>query len=222
VATRVASDVGTFIERVVPDGEALFAIDANLDDEGGSYAPLGRGRVVVLDRDDGVGEVVELPDDAPNPADGLLAGGRLVVLAGGTFDPITFAPNSDGSLLTVDPVTLRVVSNRPLGANGVRLALGADAYVYVTTTTDYASLNLLRFDPDTGSFDRGPGDPIRTRDRSGGRVDCWTATALLDGRIVCATFRTDAPGRLLLLESDGMAISETESGFGTTEIAIRD
>jgi sugar lactone lactonase YvrE len=222
VATRVAADVGTFVERVVPDGGELLAIDANLDDEGGSFAPLGRGRVVVLDRDGRAGNVIELPDEAPNPADGLLVAGRLVVLAGGTFDPITFTPNSDGSLVTVDPVTRQVVSNHPLGANGVRLALGADGHVYITTTTDYESLNLLRFDPGAGSFDRGPGDPIVTRDRSGGRLDCWTATALLDGRILCATFRTDAPGRLLLLESDGTAISETESGFGSTEIAIGD
>jgi hypothetical protein len=52
-------------------------------------------------------------------------------------------------------------------------------------------------------------------------VDCWTATALGDGRVVCATFRTDAPGRLLLLRSGGSALSETPAGFGTTDLGIR-
>ncbi len=222
VATRVATDVGTFVERVVPIGDELFAIDANIDDEGGTYEPRGRGRVVVLDRDGMLGTVIELPDDAPNPADALRVGDRLIVLAGGTFDPITFAPNSDGALVTIDPVTRQVTSNRPLGANGVSLALGADGNVYITTTENYASLALLRFDPRTGSFDRGPSNPIDSRDESGERVDCWTATALLDGRILCSTFRTDAPGRMLLMNPDGTAISETGSGFGTTDIGLRE
>ncbi len=85
----------------------------------------------------------------------------------------------------------------------------------------YLSLALLRFDPITGSFDRGPSNPIDTRDESDSGVDCWTATALLDGRIVCSTFRTDAPGRLLLLSPEGAGISETGSGFGTTDIGVR-
>ncbi|MCL7981330.1 MAG: hypothetical protein M8862_02295, partial [marine benthic group bacterium] len=222
VATTVATDVGTFVERVVPAGDELFAIDANLDDDGGTYEPLGRGRVVVLSRAGAPLAVIELPADAPNPADALLAGNRLIVLAGGTFDPTTFAPNSDGALVTIDPDSRQVISSRTLDANGVNLALGADGKVYVTTTEDYLSLALLRFDPQSGSFDRGPSNPVETRDGSDARVDCWTATALPDGRIVCSTFRTDAPGRMLLLNPDGTAISETGSGFGTTDIGVRD
>jgi streptogramin lyase len=221
-ATRVATGVGTFVERVVPVGEQLFVIDANIDDDGGTYAPLGAGRVVVLDRDGTSVGVIELPADATNPSDGLLAESRLIILAGGTFDPVTFAPNADGSLVTVDPVARRVTSNLRLGANGVRLALGADGYVYVTTTVDYVTLALLRFDPRTGRFDRGPDQPIDTRGPSGDPVPCWTAAALADSRILCSTFRTDAPGRMLLMGPDGDPIFETESGFGTTEIAIRE
>ncbi|MEJ2546607.1 MAG: hypothetical protein P8125_02200 [Gemmatimonadota bacterium] len=178
-ATRVATGVGTFVERVVPVGEQLFVIDANIDDDGGTYAPLGAGRVVVLDRDGTSVGVIELPADATNPSDGLLAESRLIILAGGTFDPVTFAPNADGSLVTVDPAR-------------------------------------------TGRFDRGPDQPIDTRGPSGDPVPCWTAAALADSRILCSTFRTDAPGRMLLMGPDGDPIFETESGFGTTEIAIRE
>ena len=220
-ATLVASDVGTFVERVIPDGARLYAIDANLDDDGLTYAPRGPGRVVELDRRGAVQGVIVLPADAPNPSDGLLAGGRLIVLAGGSFNPADFTPNSDGALILVDPASRRVIATRPLGANGVRLSLGEDGRAYVTTTSDFETLNLLRFDPASGEFERGPADPVATVDANGTVVHCWTATALEDGRVLCATFRTDAPGRLLLLRSSGRALSETPAGFGTTDLGIR-
>lgn len=220
-ATLVARSVGTFVERVIPDGARLYAIDANLDDDGLTYAPRGPGRVVELDRNGDVRGVTVLPAEAPNPSDGLRVGGRLIVLAGGSFDPADFTPNSDGALIVVDPAARRVIATRPLGANGVGLSLGEDGKVYVTTTSDYLSLDLLRFDPSSGEFEQGPADPVATVDASGAAVDCWTATALADGRVLCATFRTDAPGRLLLLRSDGRALSETPSGFGATDLGIR-
>ncbi len=220
-AILVAAGVGTFVERVVPGDGEVYAIDANLDDDGLTWAPLGPGRVVVLDRAGAVLETIELPADALNPSDAVLASGRLVVLAGGTFDPVTFAPNGDGAIVTIDPAGRNVTSTRPLQANGTGIALGADGFVYVTTTRDFVSLDVLRFDPRTGNFDRGPSDPIETTDVAGDDVDCWTSTALADGRILCATFRSDAPGRLLLLTSTGQGLSETPSGFGTTDIRIR-
>jgi sugar lactone lactonase YvrE len=220
-ATLVAVDVGTFVERIVPGDGALYAIDANLDDDGLTWAPLGPGRVVVLTRAGSVLETIELPASAPNPSDAVLASGRLVVLAGGTFDEETFAPNADGAIVTVDPVGWTVTSTHPLQANGTSIALGEDGLVYVTTTTDYASLDLLRFDPGSGSFDRGPSNPIATTDLAGDPVDCWTSTALSNGRILCATFRSEAQGRLLLLSSTGEALSETASGFGSTDIGVR-
>ena len=121
----------------------------------------------------------------------------------------------------IDPVARRVIATRPLGANGVRLSLGEDGKAYVTTTSDYLTLNLLRFDPASGDFEQGPADPVEAADSSGAAVDCWTATALDDGRILCATFRTDAPGRLLLLRSSGSSLSEAPGGFGTTDLGIR-
>lgn len=220
-ATLVAAGVGTFVERVVPGDGEVYAIDANLDDDGLTWAPLGPGRVVVLDRAGATLGTIELPADALNPSDAVLASGRLVVLAGGTFDPVTFVPNGDGAIVSIDPAGRSVTFTRPLQANGTSIALGADGFVYVTTTRDFVSLDVLRFDPRTGNFDRGPADPIEMTDVAGDAVDCWTSTALADGRILCATFRSDAPGRLLLLTSTGQALSETPSGFGTTDIQIR-
>ena len=220
-AILVAAGVGEFVERVIPGDGELYAIDANLDDDGLTWAPLGPGRVVVLSRTGVVLETIELPANALNPSDAVLASGRLIILAGGTFDPTTFAPNGDGAIVTVDPAGRTVTSTQLLQANGTSIALGADGLVYLTTTTDFVSLDLLRFDPRSGNFDRGPSNPIPSTDLAGDPVDCWTSTAVADGRILCATFRSDARGRLLLLSSAGQALSETASGFGTTDIGIR-
>lgn len=220
-ATRVASGVGSFVERVIPLGEELFAIDANLDDDGGTYLPRGAGRVVVLGRDGTLRAEIELPPGAPNPSDAVVAAGRIVVLAGGTFDPATFAPRGDGALVLVDPAGRTAGPPVPLGANGIGLELGADGRVYVTTTPDFESVDVLRFDPAAGAFERGPGAPIRPRGTDGGPLDCWSATALADGRLLCVSFRTDAPGRLLLATADGLPLAETPSGFGSTDLVLR-
>jgi hypothetical protein len=144
-----------------------------------------------------------------------------VVLAAGTFDPATFLPRNDGSLVSID--LRRGVAGLPvaLEGNGVSLELGGDGFVYVTTTSDYQTLNLLRFDPMGGSFTRGPADPISVRGPDGRRVDCWSATALADARIVCATFSFVEAGRLVLADESGTFIDENASGFGTTDLASR-
>ncbi|MDT8436431.1 MAG: hypothetical protein RRA92_06700, partial [Gemmatimonadota bacterium] len=77
VAERVADEVGRFLERVLPVGTELFVVDANLDDDGGTFAPLGPGRVVVLRRDGGTATAIDLPAGAPNPSDAVVAGGVL-------------------------------------------------------------------------------------------------------------------------------------------------
>jgi len=220
-ATRVASEVGSFVERVVPFGEELFAIDANLDDDGGTYVPRGPGRIVVLGRDGEGRAEIALPAAAPNPSDAVVAAGRIVVLAGGTFDPVTFAPRGDGALLVVDPSGRAAGEPILLGANGIHLEAGADGKVYVTTTPDFLAINVLRFDPATGAFERGPGTPLRPLGLDGDEVECWSATALPDGRLLCASFRTDAPGRLVLTTTDGVAIDEVASGFGSTDLVLR-
>lgn len=221
VAELVASDVGTFIERVRPVGDLICAVDANIDDNGGSYEPLGPGRIVVYSRSGAPQRVIELPAAALNPTDAVVFESVLIVMAAGSFDPGTFLPANDGALLVVDPVTGAVGPSVPLGANGVSLKLGLDGIVYITTTSDYENLDLLLFDPESNSFLRGPGESVGVVGRDGGRVDCWAASGLADGRIACVTFSFAEAGRLVLANPDGTFIDEVASGFGSTDLALR-
>ncbi len=220
-AERIASGVGTFVERVVPFEDRLYVVDANIDDDGGSYQPLGPGRIIVLSRAGAEEAVIDLPPAAFNPTDAVATAGSLVVLAAGTFDPTTYLPSNDGSLVAIDLETGEVGSPLSLGANGVSLEFGEDGFIYVTTTSDYQSLSLLRFDPVAGAFTRGPADPIPVTGEDGGRVDCWSATGLSDGRIMCVTLSFAESGRLVLTDGGGGFIDEVASGFGSTDVASR-
>ncbi len=221
LAESIAQEVGTFVERVLPVGENLLAVDANIDDDGGSYEPFGPGRIVVLSRSGVEQKIIDLPPGAFNPTDAVVSGSDLIVLAAGTFDPTTFLPANDGALVIVDLETGTTGSVLALEANGVSMELGADGFVYVSTTADFQTLNLLRFQPASGAFARGPADPIPVMGGSGRRVDCWAATALADGRIVCVTFSFAEAGRLVLASNGGSFIHEVASGFGTTDLALR-
>ncbi|MFQ5746670.1 MAG: hypothetical protein ACE5HF_05570 [Gemmatimonadota bacterium] len=220
-ATRVASSVGTFVERILPVGAELFVVDANIDDDGLTFQPLGPARVVVLSRAGAPAALIALPTGSVNAQDAVLAGGRIVVLAAGSFDPTTFAPNDDGTLVLLDPGARAVVATLGLGANGLAVKAGEDGLVYVTTTSDFAMTSVLRVDPVGGRFVDGPATPLDLRDASGAAVNCWVATATSDGRLLCATFRTDRSGDLLLFSAGGAFLSSVPSGFGTTDIAFR-
>ncbi len=219
-ATRLAERVGTFIERVLPVGEELWAIDANLDDDGLTFQPRGASRIVVLSRTGQTLRTITLPEDAPNARDAVLVGTQVIVLAGGTLDPETFAPRGDGALVLADVGSATVVEAFPLQGNGIGLELGLDGMVYVTSTADFVAIDVLRFDPAVRRFDRGPDDPLSIRAPGGGPLDCWTASALADGRLLCATFSFAESGRLLLADATGDGISETSSGFGTTDLHV--
>lgn len=220
-ATRVASDVGRFVEAVLPSGNELLAVDANLDDDGGTYAPVGASRIFVIDGTSGtVTDTVVLPGAALNAIDAVLVGGRLVVLLGGTLDP-SFDPMGDGGLIVLDVATRTVGPFQPLAANGVAIEAGADGLVYVTSTNDFQETDLLSFDPAAGSFVAGPGAPLDPRSPGGARIECWAATALEDGRLLCVTFRVAESGRLYLLDANGAGLSQRSSGFGSTDILLR-
>ncbi len=220
LAERISGNVGSFVERVLPIEERLYVVDANIDDDGGTYAPLGPGRVVVLSRTGEEERVIDLPAAVFNPTDAVSAAGRLIVLAAGSLDAGTFTPVGDGALVILDLETGAVVSSLALDANGVELELGHDGLVYLTTTADYSALNVLVFDPVAAAFERGPGDPVVVRGADGARVDCWVATGLADGRIVCATFSFAEAGRLVLSGPTGQFIGEVPAGFGSTDVAL--
>ena len=221
VATRTTENVGTFVEAVVPIGSELAAIDAFIDDDGGTFAPLGPSRVFVIDAIGALIDLIELPDAARNALGGVVVDGRLVVLLGGTFDQATFAPLGDGGLVVVDVADRSTGPFVPLEANGVSIEAGEDGLVYVTSTNDFVETALVSFDPAAESFVAGPSAPLDVRDQANAAVSCWAATALEDGRLLCVTFSTFEAGRLLLLEDDGSAIDEIPSGFGSTDLLLR-
>jgi hypothetical protein len=217
-AIVLARDAGEFVEKVVVANGRVFAIDSNIDDVSHTFEPLGNSRVAVFDLE---GAAV---DDFPLPGfqatDAVLSGGKLVVLNAGTLTP-TFEPEGNGTLAVVDPVTLQVSGPFPLGGNGVSLENGADGRVYVTVTNDFAGpIRTLSFDVGANGFVRGPDDPIPTRDDAGTDISCWVATSLADGRLLCATFRTEQAGTIYLLNADGSFISSTAGGFGTSDLEI--
>ncbi len=220
VATPFAAGVGTFVERVMPIGDRLFAIDANIDDDGFTFQPLGPGRVVVLDAAGQPETVITLPAGVVNARDAVLASGTLIVLASGSLDP-DFAPNNDGTLVTIDIIDARVSGTFALGGNGIGVELGRDGNVYVTATRDFITTEALRFDPVGERFLAGPSSPIAVRDASGSAVSCWTITAVDANRLACVTFSSEQAGRLLLTAADGSFLAEVPSGFGSTDIALR-
>ncbi len=218
-AIVLARDAGEFVEKVVVTNGRVFAIDSNIDDAGGTFEPLGNSLVAVFDLEGGAVATLVLPGF--QATDAVLSGGKLVVLNAGTLTP-TFEPEGNGTLAVVDPVPPFQVSGPfPLGGNGVSLEDGADGRVYVTVTNDFAGpIRTLSFDVGANGFVRGPEDPIPTRDDAGADISCWVATSLADGRLLCATFRTDQAGTIYLLNADGSFISSTAGGFGTSDLEI--
>jgi len=213
-----ARDVGEFIEKVIVTNDRVFAIDSNIDDVGFTFEPLGFSRVVVYDMEGAHVRDIELQDGF-QATNAVLAGGRIVVLNAGTLSP-TFVPEGNGNLSIIDPATLQVSGPFPLGGNGVSLEDGADGHVYVAVTTDFVDLFTLRFDPAAPGFVNGPTNPIATRDATGEAIPCWVTTAIADGRLVCATFRSAEAGDLFLLGADGSFLDVVEGGFGTTDLEI--
>ncbi|MFQ5688953.1 MAG: hypothetical protein ACE5HQ_01610 [Gemmatimonadota bacterium] len=220
VASLVSQDVGEFVERVLPGGNVLVLVDANLDDEGGTFQPLGDARVIVINVTSGLQVAAFSLPGSVNARDAIFTEDRLTVMASGGFDA-NFMPVGNGTLVQTRPSASAVVETLPLGGNGLSLEAGKNGRVYVTTTLDFQSIQVLMFNPSTGDWVRGPDNPIQPVDVNGADIACWVATAMADGRLLCATFSTAAPGRLYLLDSNGAEISSITSGFGSTDIALR-
>lgn len=219
-ALPVILDVGEFVERVLPVGQLLYAVDANLDDDGGTFQPLGPPRVLVLSRVGGQPvATIELVGSA-GATNAVFSQPELFVLAGGSFDE-GFQPRGDGSLVVVDASAREVRMTLPLEGNGISLEPGRDGNLYITRTTDFQSTQVLSYSPGLGDWVRGPSDPILPQAANGDPIDCWAATALVDGRLLCVTFSVPGPGRLHLLAADGVSLSSIQAGVGATDIALR-
>lgn len=221
VATRVAENVGRWVERVIPLTETqVAAIDANLDE---SFQPAGPARVVLVNPQSGELTAEISLEGAFNATDVLTAEGRLVVLAGGTFrsENGTFVPEENGAVVLVNVAQESVIGTFPLEGNGISIRPGRDGRAYVVRTSDLESTDVLSFDPFGAAWVRGPDDPIQPRTADDAPLSCWTAIALQDGRLICATFRVEQAGRLHLLGEDGRSTANATSGFGTTDLVFR-
>lgn len=223
-AQLLALDVGEFPERIIAVASTLLSIDANLDDVGGTFQPLGDPRIGLYRFTDG-SFFDEIPlTGAVNANDALVLGGDVLVLAGGGFGPAPdFAPNNDGQLVVANAGARAVITSHALQGNGISLEPGRDGFVYVTRTTgaDFGNTDILSFNFPLRSFERGPDNPIRPRDASGADLNCWAATALVDRRLLCITFSAGANGRLSLLSADGAFLDDVPVGQGAVDMVVR-
>lgn len=225
-AALLAGDVGEYVVRALPFGNLVISVDANLDDVGGTLEPLGPTRLEYsnfltgaffdeLDLTGGVGatDISFLGDD-------------LLVLAGGTLD-MNDLPDGNGNLVLVNALGRGVEETLPLDGNGLHIEGGRDGLAYITRTRGAGTFDsdVLSFSFSTGDWLRGPTNPIQPKDSDGSDLDtCRLTSALISGRLVCATVdpaAPNAPGRLVLMESDGTFIADVSIGAGASDIAIR-
>lgn len=216
-------EAGEFIERVIPFGQFLLAMDANLDDEGGTFQPLGPPRMTVMDFRNGAFFDDLVLTGSLGATDALILQEQVFFLAGGSFNPATFEPMGDGNLVSISVPDRGLQSTQAIGGNGLSIKAGLDGRGYITRTkgagtfdSDILTYNLL-----AGQFERGPTNPIQPRDASGTDISCRVANGVLNGRILCATFEASAQGRLYLLESDGTYVDDVAIGAGVTDLLLR-
>ncbi len=215
----IADNAGEFVERVLPAGQVLVAVDANLNDVGGTYEPLGDAKLRLFNFNSGAFfDEVELTGSV-NATDGIFLEEDAFVLASGSF--AGGLPAGDGSLVVVDANARQIVNTLPLQGNGISIEAGRNGQVYVTRTkpggfeTDVLSLNLF-----SQEFVNGPTNPIQPKNADGSDLSCWVATALIDSRLLCVTFSVGQPGRLVLLEASGAFLDDIEIGQGATDIHL--
>ncbi|MXW55474.1 MAG: hypothetical protein F4Z33_04110 [Gemmatimonadales bacterium] len=216
--------VGTFVERVIPAGQLLVSVDGNLDDEDGGRKPLGPPRVVLHEFGSGnYLDELRLPEGMIGVTDAIVLEGNMLLLAGGGVDPATATSPVGGNLVEIDMLARSIQDVNTLGGNGVSMEGGRDGLVYVVRTKGVGATetDVLTFSFAVRAWVNGPENPIQPRDRDGSNLSCRIAAGFLDGQILCATYVTAGPGRLVLLSDEGEFIDETPIGAGTTDILLR-
>ncbi|MDH3733151.1 MAG: hypothetical protein OEU54_06430 [Gemmatimonadota bacterium] len=222
-AILIADDAGEFIERVLPFGQLIFTADANLDDVGGTYAPLGDTRMKLFRFNDGSQfDDFELTG-AKNVTDAVFSQEQIIVLAGGSFTP-QFLPTGDGAVVVVNAPDRGVRAIRALDGNGLAFEPGRNGLGYVVRTNagTFDSTDIVTFNFFTETFDRGPANPIQPKDADGSDIEnCRVASALVDSRLLCATFEDGSQGRLVLMDASGNFLDDAPIGAGASDIFVR-
>ncbi len=223
-AILLIQNVGTFVERAIPAGRFIVSIDANLNDDEGTFESLGPPRLVLHDFQTGALFSATSLTGAVGATEALVVSDEMAFLAGGGFDPVTFAPMGDGRLLKINISDQGVQDNFSIGGNGISFEPGRNGLLYVVRTKgtgDFDDTDVLTFNIFTGDFERGPNNPLQPKDSDGADLGCRVVTAFITGEMLCATFEASSVGRLVLLDSDGMYVHETPIGAGATDIIIR-
>lgn len=223
-AQIAAEAVGTFVQRVIPAGQFLVSVDANLDDEEGGREPLGPPRIVLHDFMNGsYFDELRLPEGTVGVTEAIVLEDNMLLLAGGGVDPVTSAPLGDGNLVEIDMSARSVQDVNTLDGNGISMEAGRDGLVYIVRTkgVDATETDVLTFSFAVRTWMKGPENPIRPRDRDGSNLNCRVAAGFLDGQILCATYVAAGRGRLVLLSAEGEFIDEAPIGAGTTDILLR-
>lgn len=222
-AQLLAGGIGEFVERTLPFGEFILAVDANLDDDGGTFQPLGPPRVSLHRFVTG-----EFFDDvsiagSTGATDALLLLDEIVVLSGGGLEPGTFQPEGDGTLVVINVNDRGIQDQLALGGNGLSLEAGRDGLGYIVRTKGAGTFetDVLTFNFSSLTFERGPANPIQPLDSDGSDLTCRVVSALQSGQLLCATFEAGAQGRLVLLTADGAYLHEATIGVGATDMALR-
>jgi hypothetical protein len=222
-AALISSDAGEFVERVLPFGDVLFAVDANLDDVGETWAPLGDARMKIFRVSDGA-EVDDFElTGVKNASEAFFSFEEIFTLAGGTFTP-AFKPAGDGNLLVVNAPGRGVVKTLALGGNGLALEPGRNGLAYIVRTNagDFDSTDILTLNLSSSEFVRGPTNAIQPKNSDGSDLkNCRVASSLVDGRILCATFEAGTQGRLVLMDANGNFLDDAPVGAGAVDIFIR-
>lgn len=225
-ATLLAGDVGEYVQRALPFGDLVIAVDANLDDVGGSLDPLGPARLEYVDFLTGTFfDELDITGTV-DAVDISFLIDRIALLGAGSLDD-QMLPVGDGSLALINALGRGLQSVMTLEGNGVAIEGGRDGLAYVTRTTGAGTLDtdVLSFSFSTAAFARGPANPIKPKNSDGSDLTtCRVTTALTNGRLLCATFdpaAPSAPGRLVLMQADGTFIDDIAIGAGVVDIALR-
>jgi len=223
-AFLIADNAGEFIERVLPFGLFVFAVDANIDDEGGTFEPLGDTRMKLFQFADGsTFDDFPLPG-ATNVTDALFSLEQVIVVAGGSFVTTpAFGPAGDGKIVVVNAPDRGIREIRELEGNGMSFEGGRNGLGYIVRTKgSFDQTDVLTFNFFTENFERGPNNPIQPKNADGSDLNnCRSATALVDSRLLCVTFEAGTQGRLVLMESNGDFIDDALIGAGATDIFVR-
>lgn len=222
-AILVADEVGEFVERVLPFGLLIFSADANIDDVGMTYEPLGDARMQLNRFNDGS----EFDDfeltGATNLTEALFSQEQIMILAGGSFTP-QFEPAGDGNMVVLNAPDRGIRGIEPLNGNGMSFEAGRNGLGYIVRTNNgtFDSTDVLTFNFFTEAFERGPGNPLQPKDADGSDIEnCRVATALIDSRLLCATFESGTQGRLVLMDATGNFLDDALVGAGATDIYVR-